>query len=425
MQTHGPKRIYTPQSLEFWFAQLEAEWEGQFGADQVERGQAMYRDGEIRELELGAKDAIIHRKVEKKEEYAVIEWEGDRIKVRSSSTDLLLANAIAVAGLHEIEELLVDEMTALLPSASARVSPATNGHAAPSHGTTSSGTNGDNGDNSAKADAPARDLLLSFTTNADGLVFLAYWKSGRSRIPALGNTANHPTAAERAKLIALATYARKAHFRYNQSTHAYALDALADIPGFIRDLLPHWKKQFAIELDVKVDNLKQGARAIEIEAVAERRNGGGLNLRWIFRAGEKLLTEEQAAALLKHGRTPMLLPDLGIVTMTPEKWEGFNQWRRNLEESQVGGEIPPYLIFSLFNDHRLKVTLGTELDTWRQKVLTAPVAPPELPEFLRNYQRRGVEWMHHLCETECHGLLADEMGLGKTAQVIALLRARP
>ena len=33
--------------------------------------------------------------------------------------------------------------------------------------------------------------------------------------------------------------------------------------------------------------------------------------------------------------------------------------------------------------------------------------------------------MHHLCETECHGLLADEMGLGKTVQVIALLQSRP
>jgi superfamily II DNA or RNA helicase len=413
MQTHGPKRIYTPQSLEFWFGRLEVDWEGQFDPTHVERGHEMYRDCEIREVELGTNDAIIHRKVEKREEYAVIEWGGDQIKVRSSSTDVLLANAIAVAGLHEIEELLVDEMMALLPGNGAKA-----GAASPEPAPV-------NGANGSKSDQPARDLLLSFTTTADGLVFLAYWKQGRSRIPALGNTANPPTAAERAKLIALATYARKAHFRYNQTTHGYALDALADIPGFLRDFLPHWKKQFGIEIDTKVGNLQQGARAIEIEAVAERRSGGGLNLRWIFRAGEKLLTDEQAAALLKHGRTPMLLPDLGIVTMAPEKWEGFNQWRRNLEETLTDGVIPPYLIFSLFNDHRIKVTLGAEIDAWRQKVLTPPATPPELPEFLRQYQRRGVEWMHHLCETGCHGLLADEMGLGKTAQVIALLSVRP
>ncbi len=430
MQSHGPKRIYTPQSLDFWFSRMEIEWETQFDSGHVERGHAMYRDSEIREVELGAQDAIIHRRVDKKEEYAVIEWDGDTIKVRSSSTDEMLANAIAVAGLHEIEELLVDEMPSLLPGVPAKVKGASgqNGHP------TANGTNGHaaatNGNgNGAKVDPnqPARDLLLSFTANADGLVFLAYWKNGKNRIPALGNTTHHPSATERAKLIALATYARKAHFRYNQTTHAYALDALADIPGFLRDLLPHWKKQFAIEIDAKVESIKQGARTIEIEAVADKRAGasGGLNLRWIFRAGEKLLTDEQAAALLKHGRTPMLLPDLGIVTMAPEKWEGYQHWKRSLEESQSGGEVPPYLIFSLFNDQRIKVTLGPEIEAWRQKVLTAPASPPVLPDYLRNYQRRGVEWMHHLCETGCHGLLADEMGLGKTAQVIALLRARP
>ncbi|WP_438482110.1 DEAD/DEAH box helicase [Oleiharenicola lentus] len=444
MQTHGPKRIYTPQSLEFWFERLEADWEPQFDPEHVEKGHAMYRDGEIREVELGASDAIIHRKVEKKEEYAVIEWDGEKIKVRSSSTDEALANAIAVAGLHEIEELLADELNALsrgltrrngttvAPGANAgQAAAAPTGHGHAVAALTAAPAPTVHGAPAAGADRAPRDLLLSFTTTADGLVFLAYWKHGRTRVPALGNTTNHPTATERAKLIALATYARKAHFRYNQTTHAYALDALADIPGFLRDILPHWKKQFGVEIDAKVESIKQGARSLEIEAVADRRGGstsdvGGLNLRWIFRAGEKLLTDEQAAALLKHGRTPMLLPDLGIVTMTPEKWESYNQWRRNIEETQTSdGKIPPYLIFSLFSDNRIKVTLGPEIMNWRDKVLTPPAESPTLPDYLRNYQRRGVEWMHHLCETDCHGLLADEMGLGKTAQVIALLRSRP
>jgi len=412
MQSHGPKRIYTPQSLEFWFDRLEADWEGQFVPDHVQRGHEMYCNSEIREIELGSKDAIIHRKIEKREEYAVIEWDGEVIKVRSSSTDPLLANAIAVAGLHEIEELVADEMTSKLPGVVPGLAPTpvANGH-----------SNG----NGAKADGPTRDLLLSFTATGEGLTFLAYWKQGRNRIPALGNATTHPTATERAKLIALASYARKAHFRYNQTTHAYSMESLADIPSFIRDVLPHWKKQFPLELDGKVDALKHGARTIEVEAVAERRDGeGGLNLRWIFRAGEKLLTDEQAAALLKQGRTPVLMPDLGILTMSQEKWESINQWRRSLEDAQGDGTLPPYLVFSLFNDNRIKVTLGPEIEAWRQKVLTIPAESPVLPEYLRNYQRRGVEWMHHLADTDCHGLLADEMGLGKTAQVIALLSVR-
>src|SRR6478736_904423 len=190
MQSHGPKRIYTPQSLEFWFGRMEVEWEGQFDTAHVERGHAMYRDSEIREVELGATDAIIHRRVDKKEEYAVIEWEGDQIKVRSSSTDTLLANAIAVAGLHEIEELLVDEINALLPvpgkvhsirggnlatggatGVTAAVAAAAGAAAAAAAATGAAAKTPDT--------APARDLLLSFTASAEGLVFLAFWKSGR------------------------------------------------------------------------------------------------------------------------------------------------------------------------------------------------------------------------------------------------------
>ncbi len=442
-QSHGPKRVYTPQSLEFWFERLEAEWEGHFESTHVERGHEMYRDSEIREIELTAKDAIIHRRVDKKDEHAVIEWEGEALRVRSSTTDTVLANAIAVAGLHEIEELVAEEMSHRLPSSTAdagenghrnnqsQVSPARahnpNGHSPAS--AAAEPTVGSDNNHAAASNSQGdtdRDLLLSFTATGDGLVFLAYWKNGRQRIPALGNTVHHPSHKERAKLIALATLTRKAHFRYNQSTHAYVLESLADIPSFLRDVLPHWKKHFPVEVDAKVGALKLGARAIEIEAVANTRSdGAGLDLRWIFRAGEKMLTDEQAAALLEQGRTPMLVPELGILTMEQEKWDSLRQWQKEMKELQSVGSPPPYLVFSLFQDQRIKVTIGPELEAWRQCVLTAPETTPALPDYLRPYQRRGVEWMHHLCETGCHGLLADEMGLGKTAQVIALLIARP
>src|SRR5688572_23125310 len=113
MQSHGPKRVYTPHSLEFWFSKLENDWSGAFSATQLDQGRQIYVEGEVRELELTDKDAIVHRRVEKKDEYAVIEWTGEGLSVRSSSTDRELAHALAVAGLHEIEELVADEISPL------------------------------------------------------------------------------------------------------------------------------------------------------------------------------------------------------------------------------------------------------------------------------------------------------------------------
>src|SRR5688572_6012143 len=113
MQSHGPKRVYTPHSLEFWFGRLEDDWAEAFSETQLEEGRRIYRDGEVRELELTEHDAIVHRRIDKKDEYAVIEWGAEGIAVRSSTTDLEIARALAVAGLHEIEELVADEISPL------------------------------------------------------------------------------------------------------------------------------------------------------------------------------------------------------------------------------------------------------------------------------------------------------------------------
>jgi hypothetical protein len=108
MQTHGPKRVYTPHSLEYWFDILADDWAETFSESQLDEGRRIYRNGEVRELELTDRDAIIHRRIEKKDEYAVIEWSAGALSVRSSTTDREIAHALAVAGLHEIEELVAD-----------------------------------------------------------------------------------------------------------------------------------------------------------------------------------------------------------------------------------------------------------------------------------------------------------------------------
>ncbi|KIG16960.1 hypothetical protein DB30_03944 [Enhygromyxa salina] len=48
--------------------------------------------------------------------------------------------------------------------------------------------------------------------------------------------------------------------------------------------------------------------------------------------------------------------------------------------------------------------------------------PADLDAELRDYQRRGVDWLSFLREVELGGLLADDMGLGKTIQTLCVLR---
>jgi SNF2 family DNA or RNA helicase len=435
MQTHGPKRVYTPHSLEYWFEVLAEDWSETFSSTQLDEGRRIYRNGEVRELELTDRDAIIHRRIEKKDEYAVIEWSAGALSVRSSTTDREIAHALAVAGLHEIEELVADEISPLPAEAHSRGEHANGAANGANGGNGKAPQNGAPRDPVARLNGPSRPLMLVFKIKSSGLSFQAFWVDAdrKTRHPALGPDAHaatngngHVSSGERAKLIGLAAYARKAHFQYNQDTGAYLMESLVEIPNFLKVTLPLWKRVFVIELDDKTANLLKGTRSVEIEAVAERVQGdAGLNLRWIFRAGERMLTDSEVSALLKRGGQPVILPNLGIVALSAEKWESYSSWRRNIEETQEGGAaLLQYLVFSLFNDARLKLTLSPEMEAWRQKVLAAPESPPETAALLRPYQRRGVEWMYHLCEVDCHGLLADEMGLGKTLQVLSLLNAR-
>ncbi len=55
--------------------------------------------------------------------------------------------------------------------------------------------------------------------------------------------------------------------------------------------------------------------------------------------------------------------------------------------------------------------------------LPSAAPPPDLRAELRDYQRRGVDWLCFMREVGLGALLADDMGLGKTLQVICALQA--
>ena len=64
-------------------------------------------------------------------------------------------------------------------------------------------------------------------------------------------------------------------------------------------------------------------------------------------------------------------------------------------------------------------TMLTQLNDKSRLELTPD--PDQLQGNLRDYQKRGLSWLHYLENLGLNGCLADDMGLGKTVQVIARL----
>jgi superfamily II DNA or RNA helicase len=440
MPTHVPKRIYTASALEEWFGRLGEDWEKTFGDHELALGGQLYQAGAVSSIELQKGHAIINGKVDKKDLYALIEWEGAQATIRSSSSERLSGQALAVAGLYEIEELLADSVSPLPPDTSQERQSSSGGffavgssasRPAPLFGAPPSRPLAPRPPPPspaarAQAAASSRSLLIRFHVEAGALAFDAYWRSadGLATEPALKMypaSAGHINETERERLIRLTALARKSGFELDGKTHDYTLSDLSKIPDVVRNDLDIWKKYFHIELSAAVAALGRGVQTItvEVEAAGE---GSQLNFRWIFLLGSRELAPAHVRTLLSAGRQAVVIDELGLVKLADEQADVLADWREVILDGS--GVLPRYMLFSLFRQDALPIRLSGALESWTRSLMSPPATLPDAPAWLRDYQGRGVAWLNHLLDHDCHPLLADEMGLGKTVQMLTLLSCR-
>ncbi len=433
MPLRAPKRIYSSTALEVWFQRLVPEWEAHFAPQELERGRELYRTGEVREVELGADDAIVHARLEEADLYALVEWKEGRPVVRSSTEDARTGRSLAVAGMYEIEELLADEVAPLPPEKKPKVqialtpggplpAPALGAvpalPAAPAAGHPQPPV-------TLGPPRPARRLILVLCMHEHTLHCDGFWENAdRTRTRALkdGETAEL-TGPEREKLIRLASVARKAGFRFQAAHGYYAMEELGRIPAFLKAELPQWRQYFGVEASPDVDLLQRGVQAVELHARAKG-SADGLELSWNLRIGPSVLTHDEMRKLLRRAGAPVFLAGRGLARLDEADAETLQDWQSLLAEAG-GKALPRYMVFSLFGRDPRRVEFTPELQAWRDSLSRPKLGDGADGGILRSYQAQGVRWLRHLCDHGCHALLADEMGLGKTLQALALVDGRP
>jgi superfamily II DNA or RNA helicase len=165
-----------------------------------------------------------------------------------------------------------------------------------------------------------------------------------------------------------------------------------------------------------------------------------LAFNWRFALGGQPLSRAELDQLAEAGRPVVRLRDQWVLVDPVEAKRARESRDRRLTPADALGAV---LTGSTEIDGR---RVGVEATGWLERLRTRladpegtrteedgtpvtpgapgaglPIGPPEaLTATLRDYQLRGLNWLHLMTSLGLGGVLADDMGLGKTITVIAL-----
>lgn len=402
-------RKFSKLGLEHWFERILGGWEKVFTPAALQAGQRIYRSGCVREMEVAEDNMVV--RCDPPDAYCVIEWDRGRPVWRASIGNNVEGEAIAVAGLYELEELIADSLNPLPESPRPKVEE----EAIPAEEAISPITE--------TQDKP--EVRVKFFVFGSHLCFRAVLRSasGAERVVGFDGEKTLP-AGMREALIRLTMMARRSGFHYVSNRHHFAMVETERFFPFLRSGLAEWAKGFVVECSPEVDLLTRGVRQVEVRArVTRGSTPGKISWRWEAGWNGDILSRRETEALFRRRDKPVLLSEKGLVQLGPDSLRAIDS------AGQAGYAVETvdterYMLYSLTSRPSIGVDVDEETEAWRRSLEAGPRLA-DAPSFLRPYQRNGVEWLRHLCQHECHPLLADEMGLGKTVQVLALLSVLP
>ncbi|MEM7673700.1 MAG: hypothetical protein AAF212_10195, partial [Verrucomicrobiota bacterium] len=387
------KRVYTTEALEAWFAALPENWETRFDADSLFAAREIYRSGVSADIELEGNDAIVNFRFERHhEEYVVISLDPKGFSFRASTKEVAIESRLAAAALYEIEELVADEVMDLPPDPGPQQLESEEEIADPEKANTPPPV-------STAEPEPARSVRVMIRLKDRDLTCSGYWINERGGlIPVFG--ANVPPEAvpkndaEREQIIRLTSLAMRAGFQFVRNQGSFVMNDPGKMVLFGSKLVKEWERNYEVEFDKYAEPLRTGIQRINIDGKAFERRKRGLKIDWQIRVGGKLVGNGALQQLARRKSGLHVIPQLGAVEITEQQVEGLNLWK--ITGKQVERTLPKYMLFSLFGQRPVHLSLEGDLERWMGAIRDADLDIENTPDFLREYQRFGVAWLRSI-----------------------------
>jgi superfamily II DNA or RNA helicase len=204
---------------------------------------------------------------------------------------------------------------------------------------------------------------------------------------------------------------------------AFALHDVERAATFVRDVVGEWE-DIDVVLDDSLTAVAKGESAIDVSISARpseldgERDWFELNVDVFVGEGTALSPKELAALLQSSGRYAEVrgkLFDVEALRMRRTLLAELNDRRRTGMAALVALHDE---IHEAFGDVALPEEVERLRDRLRNFEGIPSIEPPEaVASTLRDYQRRGLDFLDYLRSFRFGGILADEMGLGKSQPV--------
>ncbi|MGN9790707.1 DEAD/DEAH box helicase [Streptomyces sp. OZ13] len=191
----------------------------------------------------------------------------------------------------------------------------------------------------------------------------------------------------------------------------------------------HWPRQLARRLTARAvigppDDGEQAAGQESSGLPSFLSSDALLSFNWRFALGEDRLTRAELDQLAEAGRPVVRLRDEWVLIDPTEARRARESEDRKLSPVDALGAV---LTGTAEVDGRtVEVEASGALERLRERLAEPEGGPQEIGQpaalraSLRDYQLRGLNWLHRMTSLGLGGCLADDMGLGKTITLIAL-----